>query len=420
MSHTFEEIEEDPEEEGPIDLKVPKITFLGFEATPEELKDYGDMFFVLRFNLDAKAEGYKIYAYSEDGEVEYSHRSDYRVSRISFLEKLYNRWDGKLMHFQVSQIIDGVESEKSKVSTFNFGKEVDPEDDTNDNSSDSDQDETKNNSDDSDTTEEDDTNQTDDRTSNNNNSETDEDETNQTPEIVTVKVSKVNDTHIVTDEAFENVGSGDEINIDLKDDEEADSSVSLTKEQIEYLKENGNKISVERVTTRITIPSSIFEGNENDTVVHVNRLENVFDALSDVYDYTISQGDSTISEFSEPVTISFTVDPEKVQNPDNVKVYYYNEEREEWELIGGTYEDGVVTAETNHFSTYAVFEKEDPSDEETTSDSSEEDSPEENEVAASEPDQVSNNSSSSVIWWMVFGLVIVGAAFIVVRKKLRN
>jgi hypothetical protein len=33
-----------------------------------------------------------------------------------------------------------------------------------------------------------------------------------------------------------------------------------------------------------------------------------------------------------------------------------NTEENVWELVEGTYADGVMTAETNHFSTFAVFD----------------------------------------------------------------
>lgn len=435
VTFTFEEMEEEiPEEEEPTDpvngdLKVPEITYLDFEQTPDELVDrFGDELFKIRFNLNDAAEGYKMYAYSDDGTVEFNHTSDYKGSELWITEKLYSKWDGKIMHFQVSQIIDGEESEKSRVKLYNFGKV--PTKDSDDTESDSTSTETEQNDTQDTTQSENESSNNDDtltgNTSNRDNSTSNTDtEEESTPQVITVKPSKKNDTHIVTDETLVNVKNGDEVNIDLKDDEESNSSVSLTKEQIEYLKENGTRISIERVTTRITLPSSIFEGFENDTTVHINRLENHYGAISDVYDYTINQGDSTISEFSEPVTLTFNVDPNKIQNPNNVKVYYFNEELEEWELIGGTYEDGVVTAETTHFSTYAVFEKEEKEEEqedneETSSESSEEQHDDQTEVAAGEPKDASNNESFSTLWWVVIVIFITAGSIIFVRKKLSN
>jgi 2',3'-cyclic-nucleotide 2'-phosphodiesterase / 3'-nucleotidase / 5'-nucleotidase len=40
----------------------------------------------------------------------------------------------------------------------------------------------------------------------------------------------------------------------------------------------------------------------------------------------------------------------------NVKVYNWNEAKKNWELIGGEYNNGEVSAYTDHFSTFGVFE----------------------------------------------------------------
>lgn len=64
------------------------------------------------------------------------------------------------------------------------------------------------------------------------------------------------------------------------------------------------------------------------------------------------------SKFSEKVKLTFKVDPKQIKNPKHVKVYYWNEELEEWELIGEEYTKGDITDYTDHFSTYGVFENE--------------------------------------------------------------
>jgi endo-1,4-beta-xylanase len=118
----------------------------------------------------------------------------------------------------------------------------------------------------------------------------------------------------------------------------------------------GATISISKQSADVVIPTSIFENTDQETTITVTKLERVENALSDVYDFTIRQGSNIISTFLEPVTLKFKVDLDKVTNPELVKVFYWNEKLEGWELIGGTYKDGVVIAETTHFSIYTVFE----------------------------------------------------------------
>jgi LPXTG-motif cell wall-anchored protein len=63
-----------------------------------------------------------------------------------------------------------------------------------------------------------------------------------------------------------------------------------------------------------------------------------------------------VTQFTAPITLSFTVDTDKVDNGDNVKVYYYDTTDKNWVLVGGTYANGVVTTTTDHFTTFAAFD----------------------------------------------------------------
>ena len=56
-----------------------------------------------------------------------------------------------------------------------------------------------------------------------------------------------------------------------------------------------------------------------------------------VYDFTIKSNGKDKHKFNEKVTLTFTVDSSKVKNPENVKVYYFNEDTKKWELVGGEY-----------------------------------------------------------------------------------
>lgn len=86
----------------------------------------------------------------------------------------------------------------------------------------------------------------------------------------------------------------------------------------------------------------------------------VTNSFSNAYKFTIRQGKETISEFEEPIVLTFNVNAEGANNVANLQVFYLNETTGKWENIGGKYnaEAGTVTAQTNHFSTFAVFEAE--------------------------------------------------------------
>ncbi|UJF31410.1 S-layer homology domain-containing protein [Paenibacillus hexagrammi] len=79
---------------------------------------------------------------------------------------------------------------------------------------------------------------------------------------------------------------------------------------------------------------------------------------SQVYDFSlqITSADGTVvpvTTFKQPLTITFKVDPSA--NPDLLGVYYLKADGEP-EFIGGTLVNGVMSAQVNHFSQYAVLE----------------------------------------------------------------
>lgn len=133
-------------------------------------------------------------------------------------------------------------------------------------------------------------------------------------------------------------------------------TVELSPAQLEVLKKNNRPIVIDRNGVDLIIPSSLFNTDEN-VEVSVEQLADVDDSFG-IFKFTIKQGGKTISEFDEPITLSFEVDVSQANDPNNLKVFYLNEKTGEWELIGGTYQNGVVTVTTDHFSTFAVFEVE--------------------------------------------------------------
>ncbi|WP_162463258.1 cadherin-like beta sandwich domain-containing protein [Paenibacillus psychroresistens] len=61
------------------------------------------------------------------------------------------------------------------------------------------------------------------------------------------------------------------------------------------------------------------------------------------------------SNFIKPVTITLTFDPDHVQAGQKPAIYFYDEIQKEWVNIGGEISGNKVTAETNHFTKFAVL-----------------------------------------------------------------
>ncbi|WP_407270047.1 alpha/beta hydrolase-fold protein [Radiobacillus sp. PE A8.2] len=160
-------------------------------------------------------------------------------------------------------------------------------------------------------------------------------------------------------------GSSLLINID-----EIKSVVEITASQVEQLKDKKVIIHLKGLGVELRIPAENLTG-EGDVQIIIKKDKDNGDALTAVYDFSITQGDKKIDSFGQPVTLIFKVADTKVSNTKDVKIYYYEEENGEWIKIGGTYKDGTVTAETDHFTNFTVFERKDQNDSEQPTDEQE-------------------------------------------------
>ncbi|WP_226669275.1 lamin tail domain-containing protein [Metabacillus litoralis] len=139
--------------------------------------------------------------------------------------------------------------------------------------------------------------------------------------------------------------------LDLK--KEYNFKVQLTKQQIQLLKQKQLVLSIQNQDMNVFIPAKNLPNG--DVIISVERMKDIHGSVSAVYDFSITSGDKVYHEFPQNMILEFKV-KEDVENSDKVKVYYYNEELKKWELVGGHYKNGVVTASTDHFSTFAAFE----------------------------------------------------------------
>lgn len=237
-------------------------------------------------------------------------------------------------------------------------------------------------------------------------------ESAKTSEQVVVKPTVSGNNATISYENINAVQPNGQLVLDLKDHKGEQVNVQLTSEQIEMLQEGNVSIEINKGDASVKIPASIL-GDGKDVNLVIERLEKVEGALTPAYDFTIETDAGNISKFSVPVTLSFPVDKSAVKNTENVKVWYYNPTTKAWENVGGTYSNGVVTAETSHFSTYTVFEKE-------TTSSQAESGTESNETTETNSDNELPNTATNMMNFLMFGLLLIfiaTASFIYMNRR---
>lgn len=162
------------------------------------------------------------------------------------------------------------------------------------------------------------------------------------------------------DQGFIVSDDGKSITFDLEKSESKETA-QLSTDQIELLKKNNQAVTIAKGDVKTNIPASAFGDSNEPVEINVNELVQEKDAFSSTYDFTITQGDKTISQFDDGVTLTFNVNADRSNNPHNLKVFYFNEATNKWENIGGRYDKGTgsVSVVTYHFSKFTVFEAED-------------------------------------------------------------
>ncbi|MRH44213.1 hypothetical protein GH741_16340 [Aquibacillus halophilus] len=213
-----------------------------------------------------------------------------------------------------------------------------------------------------------------------------EDEPSEQEEQITVKPQVTNGKAKIDTNSIDQVKDQGELVVDVGDGLEVD--LDLDSGQVEKLKAKGITLTIKNSETTVSIPSNILpSGAVSIKVEVVTDVEGSEGAVTKVFDFTINNGE--IHEFTEPVTLKFLVDASKVSDDSRLEVRYFNEATGEWESIGGTYEGGFVTAQTSHFSKFAVFEiaqDDDKPDEEKPGDDS-------NETPEPEPEEDNSDES---------------------------
>ncbi|GAF65016.1 hypothetical protein BTS2_1913 [Bacillus sp. TS-2] len=149
--------------------------------------------------------------------------------------------------------------------------------------------------------------------------------------------------------------NGKNITLDLSKQSNKEQ-MQLTTEQLKMLIEKNQTLVLVNGGVTASIPASTFDNYEESVTIEIKELKRTPNSLSSTYDFTITQGSTKISKFKDGITLTFNVNADLAKKSANLKVFYLNEDTNKWEIIGGSYQNGQVTAVTNHFSIFTVFE----------------------------------------------------------------
>ncbi|SES66189.1 LPXTG-motif cell wall anchor domain-containing protein [Oceanobacillus limi] len=146
--------------------------------------------------------------------------------------------------------------------------------------------------------------------------------------------------------------------------EQPSMRIELAYDALKKIVDQGSSLIVDKGDVTLHIPHEILqqlvnEANNQPVEIILDKLEDK-NAVGSVYNFTIKGNDQEIHDFNgNEITMVFEVDPDLVKNPEKVNVFYLNEETDKWEVIENSAYDAsnhIVTATTDHFSTFGVFE----------------------------------------------------------------
>ncbi|SEO26130.1 LPXTG-motif cell wall anchor domain-containing protein [Amphibacillus marinus] len=180
--------------------------------------------------------------------------------------------------------------------------------------------------------------------------EEEEEEEPETVEQITVDGATV----YVSDDFVNETASNSSFVLDLTD--LAVTRVSLTADQVAALNEKAATIIIELPNLTIRIPAANLAGAAQiDFELLVDQaLPNEQAAESAIYQLTITVDGEIIRSFAEPIELQFTYTGEATPD-EHLAVYYWNSDNDSWDKVGGEVDGNYITASTDHFSIFTVF-----------------------------------------------------------------
>lgn len=269
------------------------------------------------------------------------------------------------------------------------------------------------------------------------------------------------DTAKVSDERIDRMDYKGVIIIRLTNELNDINRIFVNQEQVELLRSKQATIRVEKDGVTLTIPFTVLPDNKSITI-HVEQLTkdiqlpSVEDAMSAIYNFVIEIDNEIVRQFNGEIELIFPVTGFANSNPENLKVYYWNEDDEKWELVGGEYKEGFIHVRVDHFTIFTVFDinsfAEAPDQETDTGGSEKDTNTNEREQATEDEKNVENskkgeiesrltdsNSSSKLdgqhdkklpqtatntLLWIIFGFIIMITGIVIFSfnrmRRLKN
>jgi hypothetical protein len=176
--------------------------------------------------------------------------------------------------------------------------------------------------------------------------------------VVTVPVV-VGDMVTVSDVEVDALEPNGTLVMELTESLDKVTTVHFTAMQVDTLIARNAMIKIVKEDVQLLIPAVNFAKGEDLTITldrldkNSNQPPSSMKAKSSVYDFTIKQGNKVISQFDYAIEIGYPTSFKEL------KIYYWNVDKKEWQVVGGTFDSGMIKASTHHFSTFAAF---DPND----------------------------------------------------------
>jgi subtilisin family serine protease len=172
-----------------------------------------------------------------------------------------------------------------------------------------------------------------------------------------------------TDVLLKELESSGKLLIDAKGTGSDDITIELEAAVLLKANQLHKSIAIEAEFLQLELPPLMLEPEvtENDTFqLKINKLpqDQTISAghwKTQIYDFTITVNGKIVTSFRNPVQVTFQLNPSQVKSPHQTGVFTYNEAGQAWEHVGGQWDPSktAIRAYLNHFSKYAVIEKND-------------------------------------------------------------
>ncbi|MCU6794424.1 cadherin-like beta sandwich domain-containing protein [Paenibacillus sp. WQ 127069] len=106
---------------------------------------------------------------------------------------------------------------------------------------------------------------------------------------------------------------------------------------------------------KITIPDDAFVKELRVTIEKITDIQKLLTNKGILVSPIFEILKNFTENFSKPVTMIFTFDPNSLKNDQKPSVFYYDEAKKVWVEIGGKVDGNHITVEVDHFTKFAVF-----------------------------------------------------------------